>query len=290
VYPDGRVLLSGYTDLGSGTMACGVLTRLNANGSTDTDFGMDGSVCLSPGGGDPDITLGAGTVLLPDGRIVLTGATNTSASGSNYDMFASGLLGDGSIDTVFGSGGTRLLAFDQGGNNSDFALVALRQPDGRLLLAGRAEGATGDDIAIARLLADGTPDPDFGTGGRAVIALDLTPNGADIARAIALQSDGRIVLAGAAERNPGGAEAAIVVRLLPNGGLDASFGSGGVVVISPSVLGTSQDSAYFESLVISSGVIYAAGGVRGSASGVDFDMLAVRLIGETVFHDGFESP
>lgn len=289
VYPDGRILLSGYTDLGTGTTACGVLTRLNANGSTDAGFGSSGSICVSPGGGTPAITIATGNVILPDERIVLIGATNTHPSGANYDMFASGLLSDGSADTTFGSGGTRLLAFDQGGTNSDFPLVTIRQPDGRLLLAGRSEGATGDDIAVARLLADGTPDPDFGTGGRAVIALDLTPNGGEIARAIALQDDGRIVLAGRAERNATGSDAAIVLRLMPDGSLDPSFGTGGVVVVSPAIIGTAQDTAFFDAMVIANGVIHAAGGVLGTSSGVDFDMLAVRLVGEALFRDGFES-
>jgi hypothetical protein len=105
-----------------------------------------------------------------------------------------------------------------------------------------------------------------------------------------LQSDGRILLAGDAVRNAQGSTAAIVLRLLPDGSLDPSFGSGGIVTVSPSIVGTPQDTAFFDGLVVANGAIHAAGGARGTSSAVDFDMLVVRLLSDALFGDGFESP
>lgn len=291
VYPDGRILLSGYTAPAESTNACGLMFRLNGDGSTDTSFGSNGEVCIQPAAGTPPLTFVTGPLILDDGRIVATGIVN-SGSGSpfaNVDMFASGLLPNGSLDTSFGVGGTRVVSFDQGGTNFDATLASARQSDGRIVMAGRATGPTGEDIAVARLLADGTPDASFGTGGRVLIPLDLTPGGNDAVRAIAIQQDGRIVLAGSAELQPGGSTAAVILRLLPDGGLDPSFGSGGVLVVAPVILGTSSDSASFSSVAIAGGRIHAAGTVRGSNTAVDFDMLAVRLLGAGIFSDGFES-
>lgn len=292
VYADGRILLSGYSAAAGSTNACGVLLRLNPDGSSDATFGSGGGRCFQPPAGPEPLSFVTGTEILDDGRLIATGVVNTGTGMlPNIDMFASGLLADGSDDPSYGSGGFTVLAFDQGGGNADFSATSLRQPDGRLLLVGRAEGAGGNDIAVARLLADGSPDPSFGTGGRVLIPLDFVSGGDDGARAVALQDDGRIVLAGSAQREPGGNSAAVVLRLLPSGLLDSSFGSGGVVTVSPVVFGNSNDSAGFESVVIANGQIYAAGRVRGAlgAGTVDFDMLVVRLQGTDIFSDGFES-
>jgi uncharacterized delta-60 repeat protein len=294
VYADGRILLSGYSAPSGSTNACGVLLRLNPDGSSDSTFGTGGGRCFQPPAGPEPLTFVTGTEILDDGRLIATGIVNTGSGSplANVDMFASGLLADGSDDPAYGSGGYTVLAFDQGGDNADFSLSSVRQPDGSVLLAGRAEGAGGFDIAVARLLADGSADASFGTGGRVLIPIDLLPGGNDGARAIALQDDGRIVLAGDAQREPGGNSAAVILRLLPDGSLDTSFGSNGVVLVAPVVFGNDNDSATFEAVTIANGQIHAAGRVRGlfGSGTVDFDMLVVRLVGVDIFSDGFESP
>jgi uncharacterized delta-60 repeat protein len=72
------------------------------------------------------------------------------------------------------------------------------QPDGKILVAGSAVTSTGAaDYAVARLNADGSADASFGAGGTALVPLSFSPGApAFPGGAIALQSDGRIVLAG----------------------------------------------------------------------------------------------
>jgi uncharacterized delta-60 repeat protein len=291
VYPDGRILISGFTAPSGSVDACGLMFRLNSDGSDDTSFGTGGSVCFQPATGTPPLTFVTGPLILDDGRIIATGIVNSGSGDpfANVDMFAAGRLADGSPDLSFGSSGVRIFAFDQGGSNFDASLASALQPDGRIVMAGRETGPTSEEPEVERPLQNGNLDPSFGTGGRVVISLDLSPGGNDGVRSIALQDNGRIVLAGSAQREPGGSKAAIIVRLLPNGALDPSFGSGGIVAVSPSILGTSQDDAFFAAVTIANGQIHAAGGVRGSSTSGDFDMLLVRLLGSDLFADGFET-
>src|SRR5262249_53663986 len=90
------------------------------------------------------------------------------------------------------------------------------QSDGTILAVGRS----GTDVALARYMPDGSLDATFGSGGRVVTNLGST----DVARAVAVQSDGKIVIAGAS-----GGDFALV-RYTTDGSLDTSFGAGGTVL------------------------------------------------------------
>ena len=122
----------------------------------------------------------------------------------------------GDLDGTFDGDGVR--SVDLGGR--DHAVAALLA-DGRYLLVGQS--VTGDGwvrIAVAALLPDGRLDADFGDGGR-VLRAPLTMRRVERA---ALASDGGIIVL---VRDRGARPA--LVRLLPNGDVDASFGNGGVV-------------------------------------------------------------
>jgi uncharacterized delta-60 repeat protein len=98
--------------------------------------------------------------------------------------------------------------------------------DNRIVVAGSvAQGAT-EDFFVARFTSDGSPDPTFGSGGQATVP--MSP-GSDVATGVAVQADGRIVLAGWADS--GGTAAFAVSRLNVDGSLDASFGGGDGMVI-----------------------------------------------------------
>src|SRR5262249_29035845 len=117
------------------------------------------------------------------------------------------LNADGSFDTSFGTGGTQTVAFDLGGDKADQLAGLVIQPDGKLVLAGQAVTSTtptptgyniSSDFAVARLHADGSLDTTFGTNGKVAFGFGIGGNKADAATAIALQADGKIVLAGVA--------------------------------------------------------------------------------------------
>lgn len=128
----------------------------------------------------------------------------------------------GSLDTTFGTSGK--MTTNIAGNDTAYALAI--QADGKIVLAGSAYSATSaDDFALARYNADGTLDSAFGTSGKVTTAVVSDQN--DYARAVGIQSDGKIVAAGKA--NSGSGSAFAVVRYNADGTLDTTFGAGGIV-------------------------------------------------------------
>ena len=109
----------------------------------------------------------------------------------------------------------------------------LVQPDGKLLVAGTAipdpfVNHSYGDLIVGRLLANGTPDPDFGTNGRAVVQLVPICGSCYTQRfgGMALQSTGKIVLAAARQSTSGFGQPALA-RLTKDGAIDGTFGNGG---------------------------------------------------------------
>jgi uncharacterized delta-60 repeat protein len=89
--------------------------------------------------------------------------------------------------------------------------------------------------ALAQQVIDGSLDPGFGSGGEAVVSFDLGDDDADHGRALALQADGRILVAGTVAM-PGPSLAALLVRLMPDGSLDPTYGTAGRVVVASDCL------------------------------------------------------
>ncbi len=168
----------------------------------------------------------------------------------------------GALDTSF-QGGRVIVPVGAG---EDYASALAVQDDGKVLVAGRVAENQGD-FALIRLERDGRVDSSFGSGGKVVTDVG---GGSDIAHAMALQDDGKIVLAGSAERSGSGLDFA-VVRYLANGELDASFGEGGKVI---TALSPDSDSAY-ALLIQKDGKIVLGGEANqgSSGSGLDFALL-----------------
>jgi uncharacterized delta-60 repeat protein len=129
----------------------------------------------------------------------------------------------GSLDLCFGLRGRRITDF---GANGSAALDVAIQADNKIVTAGVAANyslGTSEDTYLARYTANGRLDKTFGTHGKVVLNL-VSPNGAsyDEARAVALQSDAKIVAVGRSGLT------GTVLRLNANGSLDTSFASGGV--------------------------------------------------------------
>ncbi len=121
----------------------------------------------------------------------------------------------GELDSTFGSGGVARLA--AGTELYDVAA----EPDGSAIAVGRS----GASIIAAKLTSSGQLASGFGSNGTATIA-------PGIARAVAIQSDGKVVVAGDDCSNPTyfcGTGGLVLARLNPDGALDSSFGAGGVV-------------------------------------------------------------
>ena len=183
---DGKIVLAGVcTGFASPTAADFCLVRLSANGTLDTTFDTDGKVTTTIGTGTDRIH---DMLLQPDGKILVGGYSN---NGSNDDVALVRLNSNGTLDATFG---IVTMAF---GNDLDRCWSMTLQPDGKILLGCQTATGVLDDFALARFNSNGTLDTTFGTGGKVVSSLSSLD---DIAYAIQLLPDGKILLGGLADR------------------------------------------------------------------------------------------
>lgn len=210
VQSDGKILVAGYT---SSTNADIVLLRFNTNGSLDTAFGDSGNVTTDFGKSE----VATAMVIQPNGKIILAGQTNPV---NNADFALVRYNTDGSIDTTFGHNGLTTAAI---GQYDDIAQAVTLQSDGRIVVAGYSGAYPNYDFSAARFLSNGTIDSSFSSDGRVVMSIG---SGIDMAMAVKIQANGKIVIAGKTVASA--AYDIAVVRLLADGSLDLNFGSTGI--------------------------------------------------------------
>ena len=212
---------------GSGHVASANVTDIAVHCQTpaipsglDSTFG-DGGRVSTPVGGNGQ---GEGVVIQPSGQIVTAG-WRTVGTGVDTDFALTRNNSDGSLDTGFGSGG---IATTNLGGGDDQALDAALLPDSGIVAVGRTDalGILKTAFGVVRYLPDGTPNPSFGTGG--IVMTPFFGKGA-VANAVAVQPDGKIVVAGFATEASGINSDFALARYNPDGTLDQSFDDDGVV-------------------------------------------------------------
>ena len=169
---DGKIVVSGYTSCISVT-----LVRYNSDGTVDNAFGLEGAVLTPNFGG-----IATRVSIQVDGKIVVGGG-----------QFVVGRYNpDGRVDRSFGVDGKISGGFGSG--SADVNAMTI-DTSGRVLAGGIVSySGTGDSVfALARYTVNGIPDPTFGSNG--FVLTQLTPC-LDEANALALQADGKSVLAG----------------------------------------------------------------------------------------------
>jgi uncharacterized delta-60 repeat protein len=199
-----------------------------APGTLDPSFSLDGKATVDFGRGvaTSDVAVQA------DGKTVVAGTT-TGALGVG-DFAVARFNFDGTLDTTFGPNHQGFLTTPLGDDHQASASAVAIQPDGKIVVAGWARDETfftiRQEFAIARYMPDGTLDRSFDGDGMQLIATDDH----FFARDIALQKDGKIILAGyeigTGLFNEGEVDFA-VVRLNSNGSRDTSFGDDGVQTV-----------------------------------------------------------
>lgn len=273
---DGKVVIAGSSY--DGALISFALVRIKANGTLDTTFGIGGKQLIGFDLYGALTSHATSVVVLPDGKILVAGYAFTN---DGFDFVLARLLSDGSYDSAFNLTGRQRVAF--GGSARPSAMRVDAQ--GRIVLAGVAvtgSGESNSDMAVARLLPNGSLDASFSGDGRATVAFDIGGVGAhneDRAYALALQPDGKIVLAGEADVSATASENMdyAIARLDGNGALDPTFGTGGRVLVpfdrSPG--GTDVPLA----VSVDAGRIIVAGyAIQGTAS-VDVALVRLRADG-----------
>ena len=290
--PSGKIVVAGS----AATLTDGAdfaILQLNTDGSRDTSFNLTGRVTVgfdfaaSPSHDDSavNIAIDAG------GRIVAAGNASVGTTGQT-DFAVIRLLPNGQLDPDFSADGRATVAFDlggaTGGNGDGVYSVALLR-GGKILLGGVADSSTtaspNEDMALVRMLPDGSLDAGFGLGGRTTVAFDLEQAGPDLLLAAAEQSNGRLVLAGAAVGGVTGAVYAAAARLTPDGSPDAGFGTLGKKTYDFEQ--TVPSGQLFNGIGFQGNQIVFAGAINVIDT-LHVDLYAARVQIDLIFADGFE--
>jgi uncharacterized delta-60 repeat protein len=159
-----------------------VVARYLDNGTLDPDFGSGGRVVAAVGVGST-VDIPQAVTVRPNGKILVAGS-----SADDYLLLQ--FLANGSLDPDFGTQGIVTVGFQ---NATDSGYGVAVQRDGKVLVAGTSTLGGRDYFGLLRFLPGGALDTGFAGGGGTLLALTA---GTDSARAVALQSDGKILVGG----------------------------------------------------------------------------------------------
>jgi len=260
--PDGRIVLVGWTaapGIGPGNSVVHVVhvQRLLADGQPDPSFGSAGGVST---GVPPLACEGRAVAIQGDGKIVAAGACNSP--GQKGTLLVARWVADGGPDGTFGSSGVALttIGADDDGVLDQVATGVAALPDGALVVSGFFEHPY-TSVVLARYRADGALDGTFGDAGTVMAQFGMD----SIAEALAIQSDGGILITGAATLADAGTPM-YVARYTPRGTLDPQFGAGGVSYAPAFPLGQGVLSTYATAYTLAvqpDGKLLAVGGAVG---------------------------
>lgn len=219
VQPDGKIVIAGYADTGSGREDF-ALVRYNGNGELDPSFGSGGRVTASL---SPQTDIATALAMQPDGKLVAAGYARATAT--QYDFALVRYDESGQRDPGFGNNGHVMTDFNGGSDTATALAVEIDralQTVNNIVVAGYSADTAGNfDFAVARYHADGGLDTGF-AGGKVTTDFD---GDFDSAAAVAIQPDRKIIVAGVASI-AGQADFALA-RYDENGDLDPGFGNGG---------------------------------------------------------------
>ena len=188
IQSDHKIIAVGEVDPGRSNDFA--LVRYNANGTIDTGFNGTGIVVTDLLGSNTN-EFAYAAALQPDGKIVAAGAISTGASNFAVARYNA----NGTLDTGFGVGGHVVTSIGAGADEAHGLGI---QPSGKIVVAGwSVQGTRANDFAVVRYLTDGSLDTTFGAGG--IVVTTIQPTSDDLANAMALQPDNRIVVAGASD-------------------------------------------------------------------------------------------
>jgi len=243
VQTDGKILVGGHSESVAGRPSF-TLARYLSSGLLDSSFGTGGRVTTDLGSNSYLQSL----ALDASGKIVAAGFKVVFW---NDDFATVRYLSNGSLDVSFGNGGIVLTDF--GGKSNQAYAVAI-QKSGKIVVAGNSGGTSAQgDFALARYEANGSLDGTFGSGGQ---VLTDFPALVAYGRAITLQNDDRILVAGYLDGSNG--DDLVTVRYLDNGQIDTAFASAGVAITD---LGDNTDNATCLALQVDSKIV--VGGFKG---------------------------
>ena len=248
IQQDGKIVVAG--NFQRGNVKDFIIVRYKSDGSLDSSFGTNGVVTTDLNSVSDDF--GNALAIQPDGKIIVAGGSGPYFGLCRYNS-------DGSLDTTFDSDGKAIISIIG-------PVICMKlQPDGKIVVASL--------VKVARLLANGSLDNSFGTNGEIGSAIT--------AYAIAIQKDGKIVLAG-------GVFDFQLTRIDTSGGLDNSFGNGGIVTTYGFNSGCSTQGNIATTIALQpDGRILAGGWRRCGTLGLSRELVLARFNADGTLDNSF---
>ncbi len=243
IQQDEKILISGSAskplDGGTDNSHDIVLARFLKSSQPDLTFGQNGQVRINLEGRDKC----SGAALQSDGKIVLCGSVAQSQK-----LAVLRLDTDGNLDTSFNHTGSFTQKYGDFSENLNAIVV---KPNGKIITCGQFNKNGELQFILIQFNSDGSLDHAFGNNG---VVKTSWGNGGGFAHDIALQPDGKIIVGGRSV-NASNSMTSLIARYLIDGGLDNSFGIGGMVVLTSSI----GQPGIEEIEVNAKGKIYGAG-------------------------------
>lgn len=267
VQADDKILLS-FSHLFEGAD----IIRYNPDGEIDLTFSSDG---YANNIGLGLITYQNNVLIQNDHKIIITGCAYRPVS-AEWDYYTGRYLEDGSIDSTYGTNGSTVSTKPSA---NDYSLTSVMLPDNSVIQVGYEYPV--NKVHIEKYLANGNLDNSYGVNGE----VDLNPSTFnDYITSSVIQPDGKLVLAG--YNISGSVFSSLVIRLMPNGDYDNSFGTGGIY-LEP----TSTYYSYINGVAMTAdGNILISGGrnniITGESQGIITQLLPNGTVDYTFGLDG----
>ena len=255
IQPDGKIVAAGSST--NGTNGNFSLARYNPNGSLDTSFDGDGKV-TTPINNFSDILTSAS--IQPNGKIVAVGYSRIASSPDNHTLLIN-YNADGSLDTLFDGDGKLKPAISVGRSGSNAVAI---QTDGKIVAAGFSYFDSKSKFTLARYNPDGSYDTTFGGNGKVILGIGNTSF--MYAEAVAIQTDGKIVVGGYISEDTGTTDFA-VARYNADGSPDTTFDGDGLATAD--IFGTD----YLNAMIIQPDGKIAAAGRSQNTNAVNYGTL-----------------
>ncbi len=251
--PDGKIVVVGRS-VGAGFANVFSIVRYNSDGTLDTTFSGDGKATTALAANNS--AQATAVAVQSDGKIIVAGDNVDPLGDSHFALVR--YRTNGTLDTTFNSNGKLLTSFGISANS-----VAI-QSDGKIVTAGYGN----NNFAIARFNSNGSYDSTFDGDGQ--VETDFV-GGLDVAYAVAVQPDGKLVVAGTANESSSGQAYFAISRYNVNGSLDSTWDGDGKVI---TAIGTSNNAAH--SIAVQSNGRVVIGGLYFNTSSVRFESALIR--------------
>jgi uncharacterized delta-60 repeat protein len=225
-------------------------------GILDNTFGIGGIVTTAIGNG---YVYGNAMALQTDGKILVAGSF--SYNNSNFEFALLRYNTNGSLDTTFGTKGIDITEID---SFNDVAAAVAIEPNGKIVVSGYSNDSLNNKFALVRYDQSGSLDSSFGINGKVTTSFGNT---SDNGNAMAIQPDGKIVVAGSASFNKDSIIFVVARYDSTAGSLDTSFGDSGK--ITTSVYGH-DDEGYSVAIQNNGEIVVAGIAYNNESSSYDF--------------------